>query len=109
MTANDLLASTIATVLSGDQERVVELFHDGTFHAQLAAPPDQGGWLYYRKQTYDGWYFVAAGAGYDIYYQERGSVQEIERFARISDAAACFFAATGFTKRRDQSVDNRVM
>ena len=101
MTANDLLASAIATKLTGDQERVVELFHDSSFHSKLAAAPDQGGWRNYRRQTYDGWYFVGGSVGYDVYYKERGSVQHINRFVKISAAAAYFFSATGLTKRGD--------
>jgi hypothetical protein len=108
MTANDLLASAIATKLSGDTERVVELFQDASFHSELAAAPDQGGWMNYRKQTYDGWYFVAASVGYDVFYQERGSIYpDIKRFSKISEAAAHFFSATSFTKHREELAEDQ--
>ena len=37
MIYNAILAAAIATRLGGDCERVVELFHDNTLHAELAA------------------------------------------------------------------------
>jgi hypothetical protein len=101
MISNDILVSAIATRLAGDRERVVELFHDNTLHAELAAHPERGGALCFCPQTCDGYYFVASGPGYDVYFQDRGSVQYIHRFADIRAAAAYFFSATAFTSPRE--------
>lgn len=101
MTSNDILASAIDTRLAGDRERVVELFQDSALHAELAAN-QQGGWMFFNDQTYDGYYFVAKHSGYDVYFKERGGVQYIHRFVDIRAAAAYFFSVTEFTRRRER-------
>lgn len=110
MTAHDLLVSAITTDLSGDRERVVELFHDATLHARLAAAPDAGSTLHYREEPFDGWYFVACdGANgrpgeYLVYAKERGGVSDQQRFADSAAAAAYFFSSSGFIAQRQGPV-----
>ena len=69
-------------------------------HAELAAYQGRSDFLF-GAQTYDGFYSVASGPGYDVYFQDRGAVQFIHRFADIRAAAAYVFSVTEFTKRRE--------
>jgi hypothetical protein len=100
MIYNAILAAAIANRLGGDRERVVELFHDNALHAELAAYQGMSEFRF-CDQTNDGYYFVASGSGYDVYFKDRGSVQYIYRFADIRSAAAYFFSVTEFTSRRE--------
>lgn len=100
MIYNEILAAAIANRLAGDRERVVELFDDNTLHADLAAYQGSSEFRF-SVGTSDGYYFVASGAGYDVYFQDRGAVQYIHRFADIRAAATYFFSVTEFTSRRE--------
>lgn len=104
MTAQHLLRFAIATKLSGDRTRVLELFQDESFYSLLAAAPHGDDDMFFSDGNGDGFYFLATELGYNVLYKERGYVCiRYGRFADIADAATSFFSVTGYIAPRDVS------
>ncbi len=54
----NLLDQRIKEKLGGNENRIVELFHNEVFFNELVATGRDGDWLHYEPKTFDGWYFV---------------------------------------------------
>ena len=71
---HDYVSGLIGEKLGGDAGRFDELWLLVPDLAETLRRFDaDSGWLHWRPKTFDGWYCVAQpGAGFEVYYQERG-------------------------------------
>jgi len=71
---NDYVKSFIQKHLDGDPDRFHELWDiEPSFLERLKKEIEkQNSWVYLTTQTYDGWYLIKKGSGFDLFYQERG-------------------------------------
>lgn len=82
MYINQYLKQVVDEQLAGDASRFDELWERvPNFSEVLRGFNSDSNWLHWTKKTYDGWYCVPSSAsGFDVYYQERGSIGEISHF-----------------------------
>ncbi len=65
---------------------------------QLVALGRDGDWLHYECKTFDGWYLVKSGHGYEVYYRERGGYGPKKIFGNLKAAASYFYTETGYVR-----------
>ena len=88
---DEFIRESLRQHVDGDAARFDELWAlVPDFGQRLRSFDSDSAWLHWAPKTFDGWYCVAAPAGYSVYYQERGFVGQ--RWFFVSERAAARFA-----------------
>ena len=104
----NLLDQRIKEKLGGNENRIVELFHEESFFNELVAAGKDGDWLHYEPKTFDGWYFIKFGNGFACYEQERGGKYTSMYFQNLIEAATYFYTKAGYIKPPKVTVFKKV-
>jgi len=92
------LDELVRVKLSGDENRVTELFQDESIFDELLVHAKDSDWYHFEAKTFDGEYFIKSGSTYLCYQQERGSKSPPMSFNNINDAAIFYFTNAGYIK-----------
>lgn len=88
--ASNYVKAAIESHLDGDASRFDELWDlVPGFIGELRRFNGDSEWLHWSPKTFDGWYCVKTGSGYDVYFQERGVIESRRSFP--SDRQAVTF------------------
>ena len=82
MYVNQYLKQVVDDQLGGDAARFDELWERiPNLPALLRSFDSNSNWLHWTRKTYDGWYCVTSpNSGFDVYYQERGIMDQVRHF-----------------------------
>lgn len=87
MYITEYFTKVVSDKLGGDASRFDELWAlIPDFGEKLRSFNADGSWLHWTPKTFDGWYCVRTGSGFDVYYQERGRKEATTHFSDEMEA-----------------------
>jgi hypothetical protein len=87
MYITEYLTNEVGEKLGGDVSRFDELWElIPSFGEKLRSFNADGSWLHWTPKTFDGWYCIGTGGGFDVYCQERGRKEAATHFSDEREA-----------------------